>query len=210
MQYVFGFDLKYKKYKKDFRCTIHLDDMMLDDFVLDDDKHLQKIYIVDIDNLEQIKITNHCEDSNYVNGFQSKTATYQFDEFVFAPADLLNHNTIEKIKHKKWRTRERKYPDYWTNPEYKQLGEPKEILEKLDMSDTWPVFVNADVHHTYKDFKETGLRLQGTVFTESTQIKINVKKKHKILMSLPVKNYGNIEVATRGAKKWINIYNENS
>ena len=90
------------------------------------------------------------------------------------------------------------------------VTQPMEIPPEVYSSPNAPELPGLPEMPELVDAKTKGLRLQGTVFTESTQIKINVKRKHKILMSLPVKNYGNIEVATRGAKKWINIYNENS
>ena len=207
MQYVFGFDLKYKKYKKNFRCIIHLDDMMLDDFELHEDKNFKKLYIVDIDKLDKIKITNYCEDSNYVNGFQTKSATYQFREFIFAPACLMNHDIVKKIKQKKFAIRERMFPDYWTNPEWKNT-EPKEILQRVRNADTWPVFNATRVHHLHKNLVEP--YLISSTLTESAELEIAIKQKHNILMSLPVNGFGNIEVRTKATKNWINIYNENT
>ena len=98
MKYVFGFDLDYKKYKKDFRSIVSIDDMMIDDFVLTESQRIAKFYTLDIANCKKFVIDNICEDSNYVNGFITRSAEYTFLNFLLIPLDLFNHDLELRIQ----------------------------------------------------------------------------------------------------------------
>lgn len=212
MQYVFGFELEYQKYKKTMRSTIYADGIMIDDIILKNRyEHIIKFYTLNIEDLKQIKIVNHCEDSNYMNGFITKSASYRFIRFMFAPKKLLTHEFINTIKKKKQKIRERKYPGYTSGRYGDGIQEPQEIEDMENTTDKWPIFyTSSNFKYKVKNMLDIGKNFGRTTLNESTEIYFDIVKKHNILMCLPVKGYGHIHVGNNDSRQWINMYNENS
>ncbi len=204
MKYVFGFDLDYKKYKKDFRSIVSIDDMMIDDFVLTESQRIAKFYTLDIANCKKIVIDNICEDSNYVNGFITRSAEYTFLNFLLIPLDLFNHDFFKTLDKKRVAIKCRKYPGYRDLPGDE---EPEEYQKILDNCESWPIVFQANrmklkskniYNHYTREFP----------LNESTKIELDVIKKHGIFMSLPRKQHGYLHVGKRQIAQWINMYNE--
>ena len=205
MKYVFGFELDYKRYRKDFRCVIHIDHMMLDDLILQNSQKILKFYTIDIDTIKTITIDNTCEDSNYVNGFITKSAEYSFNKFLFVPLHLFNHRFFDTLQKKRYAIKCRKYPGYMDIPDD---HEPEELTKILEHCESWPVVFKAK-RMKLKSKNIWNHYVHQFRLNESTTLYMDIIKKHGIFMSLPRKQHGYLHVGKWQVAKWINMYNEN-
>ena len=121
MKYVLGIGYDCKKYKQDPRCRVFVNNQLIDEFYIVTPKNKgvnkwkkykshqtyipylwKKIHFYHIDEnvftkeINNIKIELHNTDSNYTNGFMTKSTRCLINPFL-CPAEFITRKGIEKI-----------------------------------------------------------------------------------------------------------------
>lgn len=226
MKYILVVGANYQKYKKNPIIRIYLNDQFLDEYELtkhqinftDSQKIITNLdplpdtnpYSNEIQNWKflefntnksniniNFKIIN--QDSNYTNGFMTKTTLISFN-FCYLLSEKLLTN-FENI--------------YKKFSKIKKNFSNKTIIKKYYSNDNiWPVFYNL-FENCSIDFKSSNLSLTNSIITQlllggSGEININCVKKHGFWLPsnhpLGYKKWGYIELGRYILNKYTEIY----
>jgi hypothetical protein len=249
MKYLLVLGIAYKKYKKPAEVTVSTGDIMIDSFQLSQDHNITevdenivytkyikqvdyditkwqvpsfyKVYRLDesqIQNSLSIKVSN--ANSNYTNGFMTKSALIQIPIIALFPESLtennceslvLNFNRINEIGDKV--TRRAQKDTRFTVP---SINEFNLINDDVKSTCSWPNLVWFNIESLDQEFLENGYYRSSHWFGGNFQINVKVMQKHglKYLHTQGTKKHGirlcsNNTFIIASAKNLLNIYNEN-